>query len=147
MRTPLLYDLNENDSYHRKCPSGGAERIALHRTGSTPPKSVRLYCTFFQTRTDLNSSPAVNGLLPGSGRNRQGITIQFVESNLVRARPRFVPRNIHVMDDLFTVYRVRPCIGDHAPLEFYFLLVRWNQIGGFGRSSATRIAYIQPSGE
>ena len=66
-----------------------------------------------------------------SGRNRQSITIHFVESNLVRARPRFVPRNIHVIDYLFTVYRIRPCIGEHAPLEFYFLLVRWNQVAWF----------------
>jgi len=28
-----------------------------------------------------------------------------------------------VMDYLFAVYRVSPCIGDHAPLEFYFLIV------------------------
>ena len=36
-----------------------------------------------------------------------------------------------MMDYLVTVCRIRSCIGEHAPLEFYFLLVRWNQVAWF----------------
>src|SRR5208282_1541074 len=39
--------------------------------------------------------------------------------------------NIYVMNHLFTVYRIRPCIGEHALLEFRFLLLRWNQVAWF----------------
>ena len=36
-----------------------------------------------------------------------------------------------MMDYLLTVCRIRSCIGEHAPLEFYFLLVRWNYVARF----------------
>src|SRR6516165_8348485 len=32
------------------------------------------------------------------------------------------------MDYLLTVCRIGSCIGEHASLEFYFFLVRWNQV-------------------
>jgi hypothetical protein len=33
-----------------------------------------------------------------------------------------------VMDYLLTVCRIRSSVREHAPLELYILLVRWNQV-------------------
>jgi hypothetical protein len=47
-----------------------------------------------------------------------------------------------VTDYLLTVCRIGSCVGEHALLEFYFFLVRWNQIAWFWTISTKPIAYI-----
>ena len=54
--------------------------------------------------------------------------MKLIKPHEVRSGPGLIPGNIYMMDYLLTVCRIRSCIREHAPLELYILLVRWNQV-------------------
>src|ERR1700751_526616 len=98
--------------------------VSMFKNRTHLSRPLFLQSLYFLVHHDKSTLLPINRASGGSGRKRQGITIQFGEAHLMRARPRLVPRNIHVIEYRFAAYGIRSSVGDHAILEFQFLFVR-----------------------
>src|SRR5437763_1664054 len=76
------------------------------------------------------SFPSVMVALIRRRRDREDISVEFVEPDLILAGPCLVPRHVDMMDDLLSIECERTRIGHHRPKQLDALLVLWHHVAG-----------------
>src|SRR3954452_24037679 len=66
--------------------------------------------------------------LVGSRRDRQHISVELVEPDLVGSGPGLIPRDVDVVRHLFGLQGERPGVGHHGPEQFDAFLFGWNGV-------------------